>query len=181
MANNELDSIFNEGPENFLEEKLRAYVEHFNPDLKNKKEEPKTEAIPLVDEVEHSQAEPIDEAEEDDTEFQGADAWKKDAIKYCREVRWGGLDDFEAVWGINIPPEYLAFQNAIEGAGTWSTFNELRLSEGAFINPAEDKNLFEMIVLLDQLSYLGTSLPQRPFIRCGKRLCSMSLTWKTFF
>ncbi len=143
-----LDLVFADGPDGFVGERLRAFVMAMNPDLSTASDGPGEEAA----------EEEKESPEEDDPETQGADAWKRRAIEKCRGLWNGTTADFEAVWGTAPSTELVAFEAATRGAETWRTFEELRLDIELMANPPPEANLFEMVVLSDQLNYLGTAL-----------------------
>ncbi len=60
----EMDSIFNDGPEEFLQKQLRNYIEHVNPELKNKAPTEKTEDH-SVDESSETLSQQSEEDEDD--------------------------------------------------------------------------------------------------------------------
>jgi photosystem II stability/assembly factor-like uncharacterized protein len=141
-----LDDVFRDGPDGFLGERLRAFVVARNPHLAD----PEPERRPAPD--------PAPEPE--DPELQGADAWKGAAIAAVRGLWSGTTDDFEAVWGTPAPPDLVQFERDTAGANRWSTFRELRLDAALLGAPPPEDNLFEKLVLADQLNYLGTALPE---------------------
>jgi|GEM_PF-2129647 len=150
-------SVFEEGPDGFVGPRLRTYVAHvcgFEP-------EPAAEPEPPAEDAVDDGEEDSDEAEIDTSEFQGEDAWKADAIKRVQGLWSGDSSDFEAVWGVGAPEELRAFERAVAGANPWSTFNELRLDCAQMSAPVDDDtNMFEQLILNDQLNYLGTALPE---------------------
>lgn len=170
-----LDPILGAGPEGFLGERLRAYVLAVNPELA--KAELATEAsaetsaeTPAVEadaeEGENDEAENEADAEADDENAEaddapaGEDAWQAAAARYAGGLWSGSCGDYEAVWGLAPPPELVAFEQAVAGANLYSSFHELRLDVSLLADPPPEKNLFEMLILGDQLNYLGTGLPE---------------------
>lgn len=146
--------VFEGGPAGFIETRLRAFVGHvngFDPAV--------VDAKPTED-VEPDAPEEDEEEDLDMSEFQGEDAWKVDAIRRVRGLWSGDSGDFQAVWGVEPPAELCAFERAVAGANPWRTFNELRLDVPQIAAPSDDDtNVFEQLILNDQLNYLGTALP----------------------
>ncbi|MBV1859828.1 MAG: hypothetical protein KUG77_15560 [Nannocystaceae bacterium] len=149
-----LAAVFEGGPDGFVGPRLRAYVAHVN-GFDPVQEPP--QALPVRDEDEDEG----DAGEPDTSEFQGEDAWKAEAIARLDGLWSGDSDDFEEVWGISPPADLQAFEQAVAGADMWSTFNEFRLDCAQMAAPADDEaNMFEQLILNDQLNYLGTALPE---------------------
>ncbi len=175
-----LDAVLDPGPEGFLGDRLRAYVVAVNPSLADTTpgpedvseassapdEEPAKASHDEVEEGEKGEAE--DDGEDADDEDEdgepdepaGEDAWQAAASRYAGNLWSGTCADYEAVWGLAPPPELVKFEQAIEGANLYSSFHELRLDVSLLADPPPEKNLFEMLILGDQLNYLGTGLPE---------------------
>lgn len=174
-----LDSVLGPGPEGFLDERLRAYVVAVNPHLAaapSGSEVAQEAGSSVVEEEDDDDAEDAEDAEaaedgedaeaaEDandakDAEAAGEDAWQVAAARYAGGLWSGTCDDYEAVWGQAPPPELVKFERSIAGANPYSSFHELRLDVSLLAVPPPEKNLFEMLILGDQLNYLGTGLPE---------------------
>jgi photosystem II stability/assembly factor-like uncharacterized protein/tetratricopeptide (TPR) repeat protein len=69
----------------------------------------------------------------------------------------GTAKDFEANYGVAMPPEVATFLAAVDGRDKWSTFDELRL-DNDLLPDVGHRNLFELLVRRDQHAYLGTGL-----------------------
>jgi hypothetical protein len=100
------------------------------------------------------------DADEDNAPVSEEESWQKPAIAYMKHLWSGTTADYQAVWGVAPPADLVAFEAATQGANLYSTFHELRIDVQLMDNPPDDKNLFEMLVLGDQLNYLGTGLPE---------------------
>lgn len=166
-----LDAVMAAGPEGFLGARLRAYVVAVNPALAGEQaaEAAAASAAPVASaasvasaaEAEaHPDAEADAGADADADEPASVETWKPAALRYCRSLWTGDSSDFAEIWGLDAPPELVAFEQATKGANLYSTFHELRLDVAQMSAPGPDKNLFEMLVLNDQLNYLGTGLPE---------------------
>ncbi|MEM6293167.1 MAG: hypothetical protein AAGA54_17965 [Myxococcota bacterium] len=150
-----LQPLFAEGPTGFIGERLRTYVKYVN----GIEDEPEPERA--GDPVDADDEEPDDDDDDaNNPELQGEDAWKVDAIARVQGLWGGGIDEFEAVWGVEAPVSLQKLARAVRGANPWTTFNEFRLDSALFAEPSDPaKNLFEQLILSDQLNYLGTALP----------------------
>jgi len=137
-----LDAVFAGGPDGFVADRLRAYVRHFQPELPE-------DAGPLPE----LEAPDLSPAQTD------GDAWKSTAVPLVKALWRGSTADHAELWGLAPPPELVAFERATHDAARWSTFVELRLSHSLMAVPPEGVNVFEQMVLTDQLNYLGTALP----------------------
>ena len=84
------------------------------------------------------------EAYEDRPEFQGADAWKADAVSRVQGLWSGDSRTISPVFGVAAPEELVAFEQATRGADQWDTLYELRLDTSVMGLPSEDRNLFGM-------------------------------------
>lgn len=151
-----LDAIFSPGPVGFLDDsegpsRLRRFVCAMNPGLSL--EPPKREPAASAGEPEA-----VDDPEYIEEE-QGADAWRADAHRCVRALWSGDSRSIQPVFGFEAPQQFAAFERDTLDSNPWSTFVELRLDAPMMGNPTEDRNLFEMCVLNDQLNYLGTALP----------------------
>lgn len=168
-----LDAVMAAGPEGFLGARLRAYVVAVNPGLAAEQEAeaaPATASAAAVDSAvaadsdsdseSDSDAESDSDSDEEDGEPASVETWKPAAMQYCRSLWTGDSSDFIEIWGLEAPPELVAFEQGTRGANLYSTFHELRLDVAQMSAPGPDKNLFEMLVLNDQLNYLGTGLPE---------------------
>lgn len=164
-----LDAVMAAGPEGFLGARLRAYVVAVNPALAGEQaaEAAAASAAPVasaasVASAAEAEAHPDAEADADADADEPAsvETWKPAALRYCRSLWTGDSSDFAEIWGLDAPPELVAFEQATKGANLYSTFHELRLDVAQMSAPGPDKNLFEMLVLNDQLNYLGTGLPE---------------------
>lgn len=145
-----LDSIFVDGPDGFVGDRLQAFIEHVSP----KREEQEDDHEEEYDEDEEDE----DEEEDEGHAFEGTDAWKRDAIAKVTGLWSGRTDEYNDVWGCPAPAELKRFEAICAHADRWSTFYELRL-DCALMSPRDDQNLFEQLILNDQLNYLGTGLP----------------------
>lgn len=147
-----LDAVFAPGPDGFLGERLRAYVVAVNPELA-------TDAAAEAAKSDAAKAALATPDAADDT-AKGEDAWRPAALRAVRSLWTGRTADFAAAWGAPPPPALVAFEAATRGANLYSTFRELRLDVALMSSPPPEQNLFEMLVLNDQLNYLGTGLPE---------------------
>lgn len=167
-----LEAILSPGPEGFLGERLRAYIVQVNPELAaapaaasqdSEPAQPASDAEAAEGVAEASNEDSDDESDEaaqDEESAAGEDAWQAAASRYAGGLWSGSCADYEAVWGLPPPPELVAFEQAVEGANLYSSFHELRLDVSLLADPPPEKNLFEMLILGDQLNYLGTGLPE---------------------
>ncbi|MEM7609016.1 MAG: hypothetical protein AAF411_27015 [Myxococcota bacterium] len=150
-----LDTIFDAGPQGFLDEsdgasRLRRFICAVNEGLP-------VDPPPLPEQVATTQA---DEGDANSDEFQGADRWKVDAIRKWRGLWSGDSRTLKDVFNAEAPEQLARFERAVQGANPWSTFCEFRLDAALMALPPEDENLFEKCILNDQLNYLGTALPE---------------------
>lgn len=168
---NALEVLLADGPEGFLGARLRAYVREVNPTLREAEEaasragagEAREDGAEEPTDTAASGAAASEANEEAGAAASGPpseDAWRPAAIAYWQGLWSGTADEIPALWGVPPPPELQAFEEAVRGANLYSTFHELRLDVSLMGEPPPEKNLFEMLVLNDQLNYLGTGLPE---------------------
>ncbi len=176
----ELEAILADGPEGFLGPRLRAYVLAVNPALREEEnaaleqgdEQPVEEsgegeaggdaAEQVVASFSDGAASDANEEASGDTTagLPSEEAWRPAAIAYWQGLWSGSWRQVEAIWGVPAPAELRAFEEGVYGADLYSTFHELRLDVWLMYEPPPGKNLFEMLVLNDQLDSLGTGLPE---------------------
>lgn len=149
-----LDAAFAAGPEGFIESGLALFLGPADEvDAEEGEDEEADEGNDDDDEDEDEEDEDEDEGDDED----GDDDAEGDNEAFSVLGEAGDANDFEDIYGVELPDEADRFFAAVDGRDPWRTFSELRLD-----NPLRpdvgDKNLFELMVRRNQAAYLGTDL-----------------------
>ena len=147
-----LDEAFAVGPEKFIERGLAAFLAAGAAD-----EEVEGEDGDEGDEDDDDEDGDDDDEDddEDDDDDDGDAEGDSEAFSVLGEA--GDANDFEDIYGVELPTEVDLFLHAVEGHNPWTTFAELRLDNPLRPDVGE-LNLFELMVRRNQAAYLGTDL-----------------------
>ncbi len=159
----DLDVLFAAGPTGFIERGLSLYlasldeVDEDEDDAGDDEDDDDGEDDGEEDDDEDDDDDDDEEGDEQGTQEVDDDGNPVDEEAFSVLAQPGDADDFADIYGVPMPPEAVAFWSKIEGANSWSTFEELRLDND--IRPdVGEKNLFELMVRRNQQAYLGTDL-----------------------
>ncbi|MED5369552.1 MAG: hypothetical protein VX899_00935 [Myxococcota bacterium] len=144
----ELDPLFQDGPEGFLDgplSRLRRFVCAQNGLPEEEGQLPPQGPYPTA-------------SAEDFAHHEGPQ-WQREAMAASHGLWTGDSRDIEPTLGIPAPQRFVDFERAVQGqVNPYSTFDELRLVSRQVRLPPEGINLFEQLLLADQLNYLGNGL-----------------------